>query len=72
MKRKEVENYMKSHNLTQIDLIFNKDDKRAVYCMLRVGYLKDYNAKPVDRKVDIWGYLVWKNGKSTRVAWEEE
>lgn len=69
MLRKEIEQYMKEHKLTQIDIIINKEDKLAVYCVLKNGTLKDYTDHVVDRKKDIWGRLEWSNGKSTRVAW---
>lgn len=72
MKRKQIELYMKEKGLKQIDLIFNEDDKYATYCMLQAGYLKNYNARPVDRNIDIWGYAVWKNGKQYRIAFEEK
>ena len=69
MLRKEIEQYMKRNGLTQIDLVINKEDKLAVYCTLKNGTLKDYTDHVVDRKKDIWGRLVWAEGKSTRVAW---
>ena len=69
MLRKEIEQYMKQNNLTQIDLIINEGDKLAIYCTLKNGTLKDYTDHVVDRKKNIWGRLVWENGKSTRVAW---
>ena len=70
MLRADIEKIMKEKGLTQIDLVFNEDDKLAMYCMLKNGKLYDYMGKHViDRKKDIWGYLHWENGKSTRVAW---
>ena len=69
MLRKEIEQYMKEHGMTQIDLVLNESDKLAVYCSLKNGTLKDYTDHVVDRKKNIWGRLVWKDGKSTRVAW---
>ena len=33
------------------------------------GKLYDYTDHVINRKIDIWGYLKWKDGKSTRVAW---
>lgn len=69
MLRKEIEQYMKENKLTQIDIIYNEGDKLAVYCSLKNGTLKDYTDHVVNRKVDIWGRLEWKDGKSTRKAW---
>lgn len=69
MLRKEIEQYMKDNGLTQIDLIINESDKLAIYCSLKNGTLKDYTDHVVNRKINIWGRLEWKDGKSTRVAW---
>ena len=60
---------MKENKLTQIDLIINEGDKLAIYCLLKNGTLKDYTDHVGNRKIDIWGRLEWKNGKSTRKAW---
>lgn len=69
MLRKEIEQWMKENKVTQIDLVINESDKLAIYCSLKNGTLKDYTDHVVDRKKNIWGRLVWKNGKSTREAW---
>ena len=69
MFRAEIEKIMKKQGKEQIDLVYNKDDELAMYCMLVNGKLCEYDRHVVDRKKDVWGYLVWKNGKSTRVAW---
>lgn len=69
MLRKEIEQYMKENKLTQIDLVYNESDKLAVYCSLKNGTLKDYTDHVVDRKRNIWGRLVWEDGKSIRKAW---
>ena len=69
MLRKEVEEYMKKNGLTQIDLVLNENDPLAIYCTLKNGTLKDYTDHVVDRKKNIWGRLIWENGKSRREAW---
>ena len=69
MLRAQIEEYMKLHNMTQIDLVINKDDKLAVYCMLQGGKLKDYTGHVVDRKKDIWGYVEWQGGNPIRKEW---
>lgn len=71
MLRKEIEQYMKEKGIDQIDLIFNKNDKLGIYCRLTNGTLKDYTNHVVDRKTNIWGRLVWENGKSTKQAWNK-
>lgn len=71
MLRADIEKLLKSKKQTQIDLILNEKDLLAIYCTLQNGYLTDYTGHRVDRKKDIWGYLKWENGKSTRVAWEK-
>jgi len=71
MKREQIETYMKANHIEQIDLIYHQDDLLAIYCRLVGGKLKDFTDHVVDRKLDIWGYLKWENGKSTRIAWEE-
>ena len=68
MKREQIEQLMKEQKITQIDIIYNETDKLGVYCCLRGDKLYDYTNHVVNRKVDIWGYLKWENGKSTRVA----
>lgn len=69
MLRKEIEQYMKENKLTQIDLVIKEDDLLGIYCALKNGILKDYTDHAVNRKIDIWGYLEWKDGKFTRRAW---
>lgn len=68
MKREQIEQLMKEQKITQIDIIYKETDKLGVYCMLKNGKLYDYTNHVVNRKTDIWGYLKWNNGKSTRVA----
>lgn len=72
MKREQIEQLMKQEKINNIDIIYNETDKLAVYCMLKNGKLYDYTAHVVNRKADIWGYLKWENGKSTRVAFRKE
>ena len=71
MKMADIEQYMKNKGLSQIDLVLNADDRLAIYCVLKNGKLNDYTGHVIDRKIDIWGRLVWENGKSERVAWGE-
>lgn len=71
MKRADIEQYMKNKGLSQIDLVLKADDRLAIYCNLKNGKLYDYTNHVVDRKIDIWGRLVWENGKSEKVAWGE-
>jgi len=66
MKRQDIEQFMKENGLTQIDIVKNQNDKLAIYCRLVGGKLKDYTDHVIDRKADIWGYLLWENGKSIR------
>lgn len=69
MKRKDIETKLKQLNIKQIDLIINQTDNLAIYCIMKNNTLYDYNNHVIDRKKDIWGYLKWENGKSSRVAW---
>ena len=69
MKREEIEKILKANKIEQIDLVINETDKLAIYCRMKNGKLYDYTDHVVNRKIDIWGYLEWKDGKSTRVAW---
>lgn len=71
MLRADIEQYMKENGITQIDLVYNKDDQLAVYCQLKRGKLYDYSDHVVNRKQDIWGYLVWSNGSSTKIMWNK-
>lgn len=69
MLRADIEKILKEKGITQIDIIYNESDKLGVYCTIKNGKLYDYTNHVVNRKTNIWGYLEWKNGKSTRVAW---
>jgi len=69
MLRAEVEKYMKENKIEQIDIIINEEDKLAIYCKLKNGKLYDYTDHVIDRKKNIWGRLIWSEGKSQRVAW---
>lgn len=69
MLRADIEKILKEKGITQIDIIYNESDKLGVYCTMKNGKLYDYTNHVVNRKKNIWGYLEWKNGKSTRVAW---
>jgi len=69
MLRADIEKILKEKGITQIDIVYNENDKLGVYCTMKNGKLYDYTNHVVDRKKDIWGYLKWKDGKSTRVAW---
>ena len=69
MLRADIEAFCKEHKIETIDIIYNETDKLAVYCTMRNGKLYDYTNHVVNRKINIWGYLQWKDGKSTRVAW---
>ena len=54
MKREQLEKLMKEKKIEQIV----------------GGKLKDYTNHVIDRKIDIWGYLYWKDGKAERRAFE--
>lgn len=69
MLRADIEKFCKDNKIETIDIIYNESDKLAVYCRMKNGKLYDYTDHVVNRKVNIWGYLRWKDGKSTRVAW---
>lgn len=69
MLRADIEAFCKINKIETIDIIYNETDKLAVYCKIKNGKLYDYTDHVVNRKVNIWGYLKWENGKSTRVAW---
>lgn len=69
MLRADIEKILKEKGITQIDIVYNESDKLGVYCTMKNGKLYDYTNHVVNRKTNIWGYLEWKNGKSTRVAW---
>ena len=69
MLRADIEKFCKDNKIETIDIIYNESDKLAVYCRMKNGKLYDYTDHVVNREVNIWGYLRWKDGKSTRVAW---
>lgn len=69
MLRADIETFCKINKIETIDIIYNETDKLAVYCKIKNGKLYDYTDHVVNRKINIWGYLKWENGKSTRVAW---
>lgn len=70
MKREQLEKLMKEKKIEQIDLVLHESDKLGIYCRLVGGKLKDYTNHVIDRKIDIWGYLYWKDGKSERRAFK--
>lgn len=63
MLRSEIELLMKEKEQKSINLIYNKDDHLACYCFLQGGYLVDHTGHRVDRKKDIWGYMVYEDGQ---------
>lgn len=67
MLRVEVESLMKQKNQNSIVLVLNEQDKLGIYCELKGGFLCDYTGHRVDRKKDIWGYMEWNKGKSSRI-----
>lgn len=69
MLRAEIEQIMRQNGQRQVDLVINETDPLAMWCELKNGKLYDYTGHVVNRKIDIWGRLVWNNGRSTRVAW---
>lgn len=71
MLRADVESWMKSKGIKQIDLIINKDDKLAVYCELKSGKLYDHTNHVINRKIDLYGYYEWKDGKHITIPFAE-
>ena len=51
-------------------LVLNDTDKLGIRCELKAGYLCDFNGHRVDRKKDIWGYMEWNNGESSRIKFQ--
>lgn len=72
MKRQELEKLMRAKKINQLDVIIHENDKYATWCKLTAAALVDYQDKRLDRKIDLWGYLFWKDGKSYRVAFKGE
>ena len=69
MLRKDIENYMKTHNKKYLVIVANQDDKLGMLCSLSSGYLVDCDGHRMDRKKDYWGYINYTNGRPERVAW---
>lgn len=72
MYRAEIEKMMKEQKVTCIALHYKENEPGGAYCFLRGGYLYDYTGKRVDRKLDIWGYNIFINGKPVRVPLTKE
>ena len=70
MIRADLEKIMKERDIKTISLIFNENDKLGKYCYLQSGILMDYTGHRVDRKKDIWGYMEWNNGESSRIKFQ--
>ena len=68
--RADVEKFMSKNNMTSIVLVLNDTDKLGIRCELKAGYLCDFNGHRVDRKKDIWGYMEWNNGESSRIKFQ--
>lgn len=67
MLRSELENKMKNAGIRSMVIVLHKDDPLGACVELKSGILYDmYTGRRVDRKVDIWGYIRYEDGKPVR------
>lgn len=72
MMRNELEAYMKAANMKRWTIVINENDPLGVGIELRGGILYDvYHNRRVDRKVNIWGYIDYPEGKPVRHPFEQ-
>ena len=72
MKRKDVEEWMKSRKRSTLGIVYKKGDPLGIYCELRGGILYDYTGHRVNRTVDIWGYVEYEKGMPIQYPFEVE
>lgn len=71
MLRLEIEKLMKQKNLKAITLWYNEADTMGMGCYLKNGYLEDSFGHRVNRKQDIWGYVVYDGkGNADIYSWD--
>lgn len=65
MVRKDIEDFMRSRNMKNIDLLQKRGDKIAIWCKLSGGFLKKYvdNCR-VNRFIDYWGVRYYRKVNS--------
>lgn len=71
MLRSEIEVKMKQCGLDHLGIVYNENDELGVYCSLKSGILMDYTDHRIDRKKDIWGAIVYENGKPKKVSFKD-
>ena len=62
---------MKRHNRQSIILVFNETDPLGIYCALKSGVLCDYTGRRVPLNQEVWGALVYRDGKPIRRQFKE-
>lgn len=72
MKRKEIEELMRKAGADHIALVYNKTDPLGMHCQLKTGILYDCYGHRVPIKQEIWGVVVFENGKPVRYPIEEK
>lgn len=61
MLRADIEAMMKESGEKTIAIVYNENDPLGMYCELKNGILCDYTGHRVNRKVNIWGRLKYKD-----------
>lgn len=61
MKRADIEQMMKQQGKKFISLVYKETDPLGMLCEMKSGYLCDYTGHRVDRTMDIWGTLEYKD-----------
>lgn len=61
MYRVEIEAMMKAVGKKCLGIVYNETDKLGVFCELKNGILYDYTGHRVNRKINIWGYIAYKD-----------
>lgn len=60
MKRAEIEKLLKTRKEKSIGIVI-KEGKIGMYCILRGGFLCDCWGHRIDRNLDIWGEVKYKD-----------
>lgn len=72
MQRKDIELLMKKAGVDHIALVYNETDPLGMHCQLKAGFLCDCYGHRVPVKQNIWGVVVFEDGKPVRYPIEEK
>lgn len=72
MTRKELETLMKAAKKEYVAVVYNETDPLGMLCQMKGGILHDCWGHRVPIKQNIWGVIMFENGKPVRYPIEEK